>query len=110
MNKSTNTFEDYNKTIANLQKQKISKSLMTKYEFNQIISLRTNQIALGSPIFLNNDKIEIQSNMNLRSIAIQELIEGKLPYIVKRQLPNNRYECYRIKDMDLTAVQYMMER
>jgi len=103
-------FDDYNKVVANIQKPKISKPLMTKYEFNQIISLRTNQIALGSPIFLDQDKIKIKSNMELRLIAIEELKEGKLPYIIKRQLPNNKYECYRIKDMDLTAVQYMMER
>lgn len=103
-------FDDYNKVVANLDKEKISKPLMTKYEFNQIISLRTNQIALGSPIFLESSTIIIKSNMELRKIAITELQEGRLPYIIKRQLPNNKYECYRIKDMDLTAVQYMMER
>jgi hypothetical protein len=46
--------------------------------------------------------------MEMRAIALQELIEGKLPFILKRPLPNNKYEYYRIKDLDLVAVQYMM--
>jgi hypothetical protein len=46
--------------------------------------------------------------MELRQIALRELQEGKLPFIIKRPLPNNKYEYYRIKDLDLTAVQYMM--
>ena len=37
-------FDDYQKTIANLDKAKISKPIMTKYEFNQVISLRTNYL------------------------------------------------------------------
>jgi hypothetical protein len=79
------SFDDYNKVISSLDKPKISKPIMTKYEFDQFISLRAN-----------------------RKIALKELQEGKLPYIVKRPLPNNKFEYYRIGDLDLTAVQYMM--
>lgn len=102
-------FDDYNKIISTLDKPKISKPIMTKYEFNQIISLRTNQIALGSPAFVDTSKYIIKSNMDLRKVALEELKEGKLPYILKRPLPNNKYEYYRIKDLDLTAVQHMFE-
>lgn len=104
----TPAFDDYNKIMANLDKPKISKPIMTKYEFNQIISLRANQLALGSMAFIDTTNLVIKSNMEMRAIALQELIEGKLPFILKRPLPNNRYEYYRIKDLDLVAVQYMM--
>lgn len=103
-----NTFDDYHKVMANLDKQKISKPIMTKYEFDQIISLRTNQLALGAVSFVDTKDNKIKSNMELRQIALKELGEGKLPYIVKRPLPNNRFEYYRIKDLDLVAVQHMM--
>jgi len=104
----TPSFDDYNKIMANLDKPKISKPIMTKYEFNQVISLRANQLALGSPPFIDTTNLVIKSNMEMRAIALQELIEGKLPFILKRPLPNNKYEYYRIKDLDLVAVQYMM--
>lgn len=110
MQKSKVIFDDYSKVIANLDKEKISKPIMTKYEFDQVISLRANQLALGSPAFVNIQGTTIKSNMEFRQVALKELKEGKLPYILKRPLPNNRYEYFRIGDLDMTAVQYMMVR
>ncbi len=104
------TFDDYNKVMAAVEKpNKISKPIMTKYEFDQIIGLRANQLALGMPVF-TSDALgkKINSNMQLREIALQELREGKLPYIIKRDLPNNKFEYYRIRDLDLVAVQHLM--
>ncbi len=101
-------FDDYNKVMASLDKPKISKAIMTKYEFDQIISLRANQLALGSPAFVDTLNLNIKSNMELRQIALRELKEGKLPYIIKRPLPNNKFEYFRISELDLVAVQYMM--
>ncbi len=102
------TFDDYNKVVANLDKQKISKPIMTKYEFDQVISLRTNQLALGAQAFIDITAKKIASNMQLREVALQELMEGKLPYIIKRPLPNGKFEYYRVRDLDLVAVQHMM--
>ena len=104
----TNTFEDYNKIMASLDKEKVSKPIMTKYEFNQIISSRANQLSLGSIPFVDCKDLNIKSNMQLRKVALQELTEGKLPYILKRPLPNNKFEYFRIRDLDLVAVQHMM--
>lgn len=101
-------FDDYNKVINSLDEPKVSKPILTKYEFDQVIGVRANQIALGSPIFTNVSDINIKSNMELRQVALQELKEGKLPFILKRQLPNNTFEYFKLRDMDLTAVQYMM--
>ena len=81
---------------------------MTKYEFDAIVSLRTTQISMGAIPFVEiND--EIKSNIDLRKVAIQELKENKIPYLVKRPLPNNKYEYIRVGDLNLAAVKYMME-
>lgn len=108
MQKYKPSFDDYNKVMANIDKPKISKPIMTKYEFDQIISIRANQLALGAQAFVDIRDKKIQSNMQLREIALLELKEGKLPYIIKRPMPNNKHEYYRVRDLDLTAVQYMM--
>jgi len=42
--------------------------------------------------------------MGLRVIAQKELLEGRLPYIVKRTLPTGKVEYWRVKDLDLSAV------
>ena len=46
--------------------------------------------------------------MDLRKIAIEELRQNKIPYIIKRPLPNNKYEFVRVRDLNLSAVKYMM--
>ena len=100
-------FEESSKVLSSISNQKISKLIMTKYEFDQIISVRTNQLARGAISFVKISD-DIKRNMDLRKIALQELIEGKLPFIIKRPLPNNKYEYVRISELNLIAVKYLM--
>lgn len=102
------TFDEYNKVMASVEKTKLSKAQMTKYEFDLIIGTRTNQLALGAMAFVDVSSLKIKSNLELRKVALQELKEGKLPFIIKRPLPNNKFEYYRLRDMDLVTVQHMM--
>jgi DNA-directed RNA polymerase subunit K/omega len=102
-----NVVDDVLKVMEHLNDEKISKPIMTIYEFDKIIALRTQQIASGAPLFIDSDHsgIEnIKSNMELRQIALKELISGRLPFIVERKLPNNKKEYYRVKDLDLVAI------
>jgi DNA-directed RNA polymerase I, II, and III subunit RPABC2 len=94
--------------MASVEKTKLSKAQMTKYEFDLIIGTRTNQLALGAMAFVDVSSLKIKSNLELRKVALQELKEGKLPFIIKRPLPNNKFEYYRLRDMDLVTVQHMM--
>jgi DNA-directed RNA polymerase subunit K/omega len=90
-----------------LKEKKYSKPIMTKYEYNQIISQRATMFAHGAIPFVEiNDKI--QGNFDFIKIANKELLEGKLPFIIKRPLPNNKFEYYRINELDLVAVQHMI--
>ena len=108
LNYSKDPFEECGKVLASLSKPKISKMIMTKYEFDAIVSLRTTQISMGAIPFVEiND--EIKSNIDLRKVAIQELKENKIPYLVKRPLPNNKHEYIRVGDLNLAAVKYMMD-
>ena len=101
-------FDECGKVLGGLDKPKVSKMIMTKYEFNVVISTRTNQIAHGAVPFIEiND--EIKSNMDLRKITIEELKQHKLPYCIKRPLPNNKYEFVKVGDLNLSAVKYMMD-
>tara|TARA_B110001450_G_scaffold248860_1_gene265520 strand:- start:1726 stop:2064 length:339 start_codon:yes stop_codon:yes gene_type:complete len=104
-----NKIVSVNETYTKLEEKKFSKPIMTKYEFDQVISQRATMIAHGSQPFIKSDDYNIKSNFELRSIAIKELLNGKLPFIIKRPLPNNKYDLYRVKDLDLVSVQYMIK-
>lgn len=108
MNYTKQPFDECGKILATLDKPKVSKNIMTKYEFNNIISSRANQIALGAMPFIEVPD-DIKSNMDLRKVAIAELKQNKIPYIIKRPLPNGKYEYVRVRDLNLSAVKYMMD-
>jgi DNA-directed RNA polymerase subunit K/omega len=100
----TNVVEDVLKVIEHINDTKISKPIMTIYEFDKIIALRTQQIASGAPLFIDNITTDVKSNMELRQIALKELTEGRLPFMIERKLPNNKKEYYRVRDLDLVAI------
>lgn len=100
-------FEESSKVISTLDKPKVSKLIMTKYEFDQIISVRTNQLSRGAISFIKINE-DIKVNMELRKIALEELKQNRLPFIIKRPLPNNKFEYIRVRDLDLIAVKNMM--
>ena len=94
------------------KEDKISKPIMTIYEFDKIMGMRTQQLASGAQPFINMGagKLVIDSNMELRNIALQELEEGRLPYIIERILSNKRKEYYRVCDLNLVAIRDRMRK
>lgn len=83
--------------------------IMTKYEFDELIALRTLHLSRQAPplVPITSD-FKVEGNMGLRAIALQELKEKKLPYLIKRQMPNGKAEYWKVKDLDLSAVEYLM--
>lgn len=70
---------------------------MTKYEKAKIIGIRAQQINSGSEPF-----IQIDNNMiDGLTIANEELIKKKIPFIIRRPLPNGSSEYWNINDLEL---------
>lgn len=68
---------------------------LTIYEKTKIIGLRANQLSQGSRAFISiPDHIT-----DVRDIARLELEQKRLPFIVKRPLPNGKYEYWRLADL-----------
>jgi DNA-directed RNA polymerase subunit K/omega len=68
---------------------------LTLYERTKILSLRASQLARGAPPF-----IEIPEYLtDVYEIARMELDAKRLPYILKRPLPDGKYEYWRLADL-----------
>jgi DNA-directed RNA polymerase subunit K/omega len=107
----TANIEDVSKINELLNKtDRISKPIMTIYEFNKIMGMRTQQLASGATPFIDvgAGKLAIDSNMELRNIALQELKEGRLPYIIERILSNKKKEYFRVCELNLVAIRDRM--
>ena len=68
---------------------------LTNYEKTKIIGLRANQLSKGSVPFIAVPK----HITDVRDIARLELEQKRLPFIVKRPLPNGQFEYWRLADL-----------
>jgi DNA-directed RNA polymerase I, II, and III subunit RPABC2 len=70
-------------------------SFLTRFEKAKILGLRAKQINHGSKPF-----VEINRNIiDGHTIALMELVQNKIPFIIRRPLPNGGSEYWKISDL-----------
>ena len=77
-------------------KIKITSKYLNKYERTRILGTRALQISLGSPPL-----VDIKDVIDPYEIAILELESKVLPINIRRYLPNNTYEDWKISELDV---------
>lgn len=70
---------------------------LTKYEKTRILGERTHQINSGATPFIQVESDIIDGYL----IALAELEQKKIPFIVKRPLPNGGCEYWKLKDLEI---------
>ncbi len=68
---------------------------LTLYERTKIIGLRANQLSQGSKPFIQVPEYVT----DVKDIARLELEQKRLPFIIKRPLPNGTFEYWRLTDL-----------
>lgn len=87
-----NEDDEYFYTKYNSNKNKSSKNL-TKFERTQVLSERITHLSNGCKPYVN-----INNNISLYDIALKELNENKLPYIIKRNIGQS-VEYWKLSDL-----------
>jgi DNA-directed RNA polymerase I, II, and III subunit RPABC2 len=80
--------DDFHKTLP----------FLTKYEKTRILGLRAKQIDNGAKPFINYKRFNLIDGY---VIAQKELERKKLPFIVRRPLPNGGSEFWKLKDLQM---------
>lgn len=73
-----------------------TKNILSKFEKVKVIGLRSEQLQRGAQPYI---KLEPNQPFNPRDVAMQELKEHKLPFMLRRQLPDGTIEYFRLDDM-----------
>jgi len=68
---------------------------LTKYERARVVGMRVTQLNTGAPPFVET------THMDSLLIAEKELFEKKLPFIIRRPIPNKSPEFWRLCDLEL---------
>lgn len=85
--KNNNIIDNFHKTIP----------FMTKFEKAKILGLRATQLAEGAQPFIKVSDNIISSYL----IAKMELDEKKIPFIIRRPIPNGGSEYWKVKDLEI---------
>ena len=70
---------------------------LTKFEKTKILGIRVKQLNAGAEPFTSVSENILDNFIN----AEKELKEKKLPFIIERPLPNNTFEYWYVKDLEL---------
>ena len=70
---------------------------LSVYERTKILGFRANQLAQGAPPYIARP----EHVTSVFDIAKMELEQRRLPYIIKRPLPDGAFEYWRLSDMML---------
>ena len=77
-------------------KNRCTKPFLTKYERARIVGYRAEQIASGS-----DPCVDVGNITKVVDIVEKELKERKIPLIIKRTLPNNESEYWKLEDLHI---------
>lgn len=75
---------------------KVTRPVLTRYERASIIGRRMEQLQHGARPFVDVDPSQ---STDVRSIALRELNERKLPFEVLRKLPDGRCEKWPLNEL-----------
>ena len=87
-----NLKETYDTLVENTEKQ--TPPYLTKFEKARVLGIRARQLSKGALPLVNTDGLEIPED-----IALKELMERKLPFIIRRPLPNGKYENWKLEEL-----------
>jgi DNA-directed RNA polymerase I, II, and III subunit RPABC2 len=72
-----------------------SPPFLTQYEKTKILGMRANQLSQGARPYIKVPEFVT----SVSEIARMELEQRRLPFIIKRPMPNGSYEYWRISDL-----------
>jgi DNA-directed RNA polymerase I, II, and III subunit RPABC2 len=72
----------------------ITTPFITKFEQAQMLGIRSEQIAAGSPTF-----IDIENETDSLKIAKKEIEQGLCSITIRRDLPDGSYELWKNTDL-----------
>jgi DNA-directed RNA polymerase I, II, and III subunit RPABC2 len=87
----------FKNVIENIEK-KIKKTIpiLTKFERARIVGVRLQQLAYGA-----KPRVDITNLRSINEIVERELLERKIPFIIRRALPNGSFEDWKLEEFEI---------
>jgi DNA-directed RNA polymerase I, II, and III subunit RPABC2 len=87
--------------IKNAENVRITQPYFYKYEYTALLACRTQQIAEGALPMVPISEFNTNDPKFIWKIAEREILERKLPYIIRRVLPDGKEEDWSVSELEL---------
>ena len=77
--------------------ERVTPCFLTKYEKARIIGTRALQISKNAPVLVDLGKDDIDPIL----IAEKELAERRIPFVIRRYLPDGSFEDWRVNELTI---------
>ena len=88
------TYENVLENIQNTTKKTIP--ILTKFERARIMGVRMQQLAYGA-----KPRVDTSDLKSIAEIVNKELLERKIPFIIRRTLPNGKFENWKLEEFHI---------
>ena len=84
-----------------MESPRITKPYFTKYEYTVLLASRQQQIAEGAKPLVSLDGLRTSDPQFLDQVVKREIEQRKLPFMVRRQLPNGTSEYWSAQELEM---------
>ena len=84
-----------------VKQPRITREFYTKYEYTTLLATRAQQLAVGAKPLVTLDGLKQSDPMFIWSVAKREIEQRKLPFLVRRQLPNGTSEYWSTQELEM---------
>ncbi len=90
-----------NEVIDTVKQPRITREYFTKYEYTALLSMRAQQLAEGAKPLASLEGLKASDPMFVWNVAKREIEQRKLPFIIRRQLPDGTSEFWSVQEMEI---------
>lgn len=88
--------------VADTMKQvRVTREYFTKYEYTTLLATRAEQVAQGSKPLVSLDGLKTSDPMFVWNVAKREIEQRKLPFLIRRRMPNGRSEYWSAQELEV---------
>jgi DNA-directed RNA polymerase I, II, and III subunit RPABC2 len=84
-----------------VKQPRVTREFYTKYEYTALLATRAQQLAEGAKPLVSLDGLKTSDPMFVWNVAKREIEQRKLPFLLRRQLPNGTSEYWSTQELEM---------
>ena len=84
-----------------MSQPRTTRKYFTKYEFTTLMATRSQQLAEGAKPLVSIEGLKSSDPMFIWNVAKREIEQRKLPFLIRRQMPNDTAEYWSAQELEV---------